>query len=215
MAGEWIVKRGEQQRGPFTSQQLKSLASSGKLKPTDLVGKADGGSLQPAGKVKGLFAAAEPTQSKRKPTPVEDEYGTVEEADSDDYGDGDDYEADPPPACKKRPPGAEPRKKSSSGKSKGKGRKRSDEGDSEDADNGDGSSWANLAWGTACLGLGIVLFVTASNAEASGQEIDFGRKGGLFKMIYGVLGKWGVLAFFVLASLLFFGSVIAKWSKRR
>ena len=55
MATGWIIKRNNKENGPFSSQQLKKLAETGKLKPADLIRKEPGGKFQPAKAIKGLF----------------------------------------------------------------------------------------------------------------------------------------------------------------
>jgi hypothetical protein len=67
MGSRWIVKRGDQERGPFTSPQLKSLADSGQLRRTDLVTKQGENRYVPAEKVKGLFAPKDSTLPKEAP----------------------------------------------------------------------------------------------------------------------------------------------------
>jgi hypothetical protein len=52
----WYYAKDEQQQGPVTPAQLKSLANSGKLLPTDLVWKEGMADWAPASDVKGLFA---------------------------------------------------------------------------------------------------------------------------------------------------------------
>jgi hypothetical protein len=51
----WYYAKDEQQHGPVTPAQLKSLSNSGKLLPTDLVWKEGMGDWAPASDVKGLF----------------------------------------------------------------------------------------------------------------------------------------------------------------
>lgn len=57
MAGQWIVKRGERQAGPYTSPQLRSLALSGQLRRTDLVTRQGSGRFVKAEEVRGLSFA--------------------------------------------------------------------------------------------------------------------------------------------------------------
>ena len=52
---EWYYGRNGQQQGPVTSNQLKQLAQSGQLLPTDLVWKDGMSEWAKASKVKGLF----------------------------------------------------------------------------------------------------------------------------------------------------------------
>jgi hypothetical protein len=64
MGSLWIVRRGDQERGPFTSPELRSLANSGQLRRTDLVTKQGENRYVPAEKVKGLFSAPPGNTSK-------------------------------------------------------------------------------------------------------------------------------------------------------
>jgi hypothetical protein len=61
MATDWYYSNSGRKRGPVTSSQLKALARTGKLLPTDLVWKDGMSSWQPASKVKGLFPTAPPS----------------------------------------------------------------------------------------------------------------------------------------------------------
>lgn len=51
----WYYAKDDQQHGPVTPAQLKSLSNSGKLLPTDLVWKEGMGDWAPASEVRGLF----------------------------------------------------------------------------------------------------------------------------------------------------------------
>lgn len=55
MAAGWIIKRNNKENGPFSAQQLKQFATSGKLKREDLIRKEPGGKFVKADTVKGLF----------------------------------------------------------------------------------------------------------------------------------------------------------------
>lgn len=55
MANEWYCFEGEKRIGPMSSQQLKSIASDGTLKPSDPVWKEGMVKAIPAEKIKGLF----------------------------------------------------------------------------------------------------------------------------------------------------------------
>jgi hypothetical protein len=74
MASQWIVKRGEKEQGPFTSPQLRQLASSGKLRTTDRIRKEGCDKFVPADKVKGLFdtppAKLDPPKAEGTPLAV-------------------------------------------------------------------------------------------------------------------------------------------------
>jgi uncharacterized RDD family membrane protein YckC len=73
MAGEWHVGRNGQQTGPFTAQQLRQMAASGQLSPTDLLWKDGMPNWVPGSSVKGLFAepvASGPPPSRPSPRPA-------------------------------------------------------------------------------------------------------------------------------------------------
>jgi hypothetical protein len=53
---EWHYAKDNQQLGPVTSTQLRQLAGSGQIHPTDMVWKDGMPDWVPAGKIKGLFA---------------------------------------------------------------------------------------------------------------------------------------------------------------
>jgi hypothetical protein len=55
MASQWHYKRDDEQHGPFTSVQLKELAASGQLVPSDLVWKEGVVDWLPASNLNGLF----------------------------------------------------------------------------------------------------------------------------------------------------------------
>ena len=65
MSQEWYYSSGGERLGPVGSRELKSLASSGDLRPDDLVWKEGMGEWQPASKLKKLFPPAE-----SRPEPV-------------------------------------------------------------------------------------------------------------------------------------------------
>ena len=54
MANEWFYRRDDQQHGPISSDQLKELAASGEVRPTDIVWKEGLPQWIPAAKLKGL-----------------------------------------------------------------------------------------------------------------------------------------------------------------
>ncbi len=58
MASQWYYAQGGQQLGPVTSEQLKQLAQTGQLNPTDLIWKDGLAEWTPARKVAGLFSTA-------------------------------------------------------------------------------------------------------------------------------------------------------------
>ncbi len=203
--------------GPVSTAQLKKLAATGKLKPDDQLSQAKEGPFRSAAKAKGLFAA------KPKPKPPEDEFVeavVIEDddyesyddgmdyddyGDVDDYGDYDDYEdvEEEPRPSRRRGAASAPAKsrpaKSSKSKTKPKKSKAKKKSSDDDDEEEDGPWWLNVLWGVGCIGLGFFLFFMARSAEASGEAVDFGRKGGIFKLIYSFLGPWGVLGVLVLA----------------
>ncbi len=63
---QWFVVRGGKETGPYSGTQLKDMAATGKLKPTDQVRRADVETARPASAIKGLF---EPVKAPRKPPP--------------------------------------------------------------------------------------------------------------------------------------------------
>jgi antitoxin component YwqK of YwqJK toxin-antitoxin module len=64
---QWFVFRGGKEEGPYTATQLKAMAASGAVKPTDQVRRGDAQTLRPASAVKGLFAEALPTTPSLPP----------------------------------------------------------------------------------------------------------------------------------------------------
>lgn len=74
MATQWYLNKAGEQFGPFTSQQIKELASNGKLSPTDKVRRQDMKGWTEASKVSGLFPTEPLTASlipPSVPVPVE------------------------------------------------------------------------------------------------------------------------------------------------
>jgi len=68
---QWYVVRGGKEEGPHTETALKDMAASGKLKPTDVVRRADVETARPAGQIKGLFPGGDappPTPPAGQPT---------------------------------------------------------------------------------------------------------------------------------------------------
>ena len=56
MARQWTIKRGENEHGPISSQQLRNIAKSGKLNPTDLIRCGEDGDWQQASALAGLLS---------------------------------------------------------------------------------------------------------------------------------------------------------------
>lgn len=68
----WFVVRNGTQEGPLSSEQLKKLATTGQLRPDDLVRREDATTMQMAKDIKGLFVASQPPanpQQKSIPKP--------------------------------------------------------------------------------------------------------------------------------------------------
>lgn len=70
MTRTWLVRRGGVTHGPLTDQQLKALASKGKLKETDQLSANGGDSWYLATSVKGLFSAASSAVAHSEPSPA-------------------------------------------------------------------------------------------------------------------------------------------------
>jgi len=66
MADQWYYSQQGQRKGPLSEEQFKQLASSGQLKPTDMVWKSGMDKWIQASKVKGLFASA----ASNEPPPI-------------------------------------------------------------------------------------------------------------------------------------------------
>lgn len=60
MATQWFYEKGGTRHGPVTAQQLKELAGSGALSPTDRVWRDGMPDWKPAAKIQGLFPNAQP-----------------------------------------------------------------------------------------------------------------------------------------------------------
>ena len=72
MADQWFYTDNRERRGPFPEEQLKHLASSGQLKPTDLVWKKGMAAWVRAAEIEGLIpttAAAVPPPAIPPPLP--------------------------------------------------------------------------------------------------------------------------------------------------
>jgi hypothetical protein len=76
MSDLWFYSQNGQQKDPVPSTQLKHLASSGSLQPTDLVWKEGMPNWVPANQIAGLFTAAQPQpvpagSYQKAPTPYQ------------------------------------------------------------------------------------------------------------------------------------------------
>jgi hypothetical protein len=69
MAQQFFVRRGNQEQGPFSPEQIKQLAATGKLVASDLVRTSEKPAWRQAGTVKGLFGAERPATSLPPPPP--------------------------------------------------------------------------------------------------------------------------------------------------
>lgn len=70
MAHKWKVKRGQKEHGPLSSEQLRSLARTGKLKPTDLVRRGEIGEWKEASSVAGLLSQGNEARKTATAGPV-------------------------------------------------------------------------------------------------------------------------------------------------
>jgi hypothetical protein len=77
MPNQWHCNRDGKLLGPFTDQQLKQLATSGMLVPTDLIRKAGTEKWVPASRVKGLFPTNEPPATRQSNSPPQEDIPTV------------------------------------------------------------------------------------------------------------------------------------------
>jgi hypothetical protein len=74
MASSWFIVKPDRELGPYTSAQIKHLASSGQLKTDDLVRRADQPKTVTAGKVQGLFPQVQrPDRPRTTPPPLPSE----------------------------------------------------------------------------------------------------------------------------------------------
>lgn len=65
MPQEWFVRRGEIERGPLSSQELKRLVENGTIVTSDMIRKSDQPDWREAGMVRGLF----PKEGVARPVP--------------------------------------------------------------------------------------------------------------------------------------------------
>jgi hypothetical protein len=191
MAAGWIIKRNNKENGPFSAQQLKKLATSGKLKREDLIRKEPGGKFMQATAVKGLF-------------PEED----LEEADAGDSADfanvdisrfrdlpmADDEDDEDAPR-KRRPKGGTAkagvkRKKAGTKTGKGKSGKKGKRADWEDDPVND------LFWGgtLVCFAVGVLFYMDPETWELPA----------FMETIHEHTGRFGVSVVLLLLSLIFF-----------
>ncbi len=68
---QWYYSKNNKQQGPVSAEQLKQLAASGQLQPSDLVWKEGMGQWVEASRIKGLFVAPAAPPLPTSPPPVE------------------------------------------------------------------------------------------------------------------------------------------------
>ncbi len=66
---QWFVVRDGKEHGPLTPQKLKELASTGRLRATDLVRQEDMTAARPAGQIRRLFPSSGTTAGPPTPPP--------------------------------------------------------------------------------------------------------------------------------------------------
>jgi len=71
MADQWYYSQQEERKGPVSQEELKRLATTGQLKPTDTVWKEGMAKWLPASQVKGLVPPPGPSVS----SPIDDPSG--------------------------------------------------------------------------------------------------------------------------------------------
>jgi antitoxin component YwqK of YwqJK toxin-antitoxin module len=69
MPSTWFIVKPDRELGPYTSAQMKQLASSGQLKIDELVRRADQSKTVTAGRVQGLFLPVQMTDRPRTTPP--------------------------------------------------------------------------------------------------------------------------------------------------
>ncbi|MBS0207577.1 MAG: DUF4339 domain-containing protein [Planctomycetes bacterium] len=77
MANQWFVVRNGKEQGPFTSQQLRTFASQGQLRPADDLRRDDMKVAVHAHTIKGLFPAAEVVSAPTATAPTPPAHGTI------------------------------------------------------------------------------------------------------------------------------------------
>jgi hypothetical protein len=191
MAAGWIIKRNNKVNGPFSPQQLKQLAGSGKLKPEDMIRKEPGGKFVRANSIKGLF----PEEQKEEADAGDSaEFANVDISRFSDLPmDDEDWED---PRKRKRPKGgSKSTDKAGSKSGKGKSGKKGKVAWEDDPVN-------DLFWGsvTACSGVGAMFFMDPETWELPALMVT----------IHEHTGRFGVGAAFLLLSLIFFVPAFQK-----
>src|SRR5579859_6975340 len=64
---QWYYARAGQTFGPFSDEQLRDLARTGKLLPDDLVSQPGAAQWHPAGSIRGLFGDSLPASARPQP----------------------------------------------------------------------------------------------------------------------------------------------------
>jgi hypothetical protein len=91
MATEWHYSKGGQQHSPVSAADLKALAKSGELLPTDMIWKEGMAEWKPAGSLKGLFPDSSGKTTRTappaipqvaSPSPTQDSLSTIKQAES-------------------------------------------------------------------------------------------------------------------------------------
>ncbi len=194
MAAGWIIKRSNKKNGPFSAQQLKQFASSGKLKPEDLIRKEPGGKFVKANSVKGLFpeeelADADASDSADFANVDISRYADLPMEDEDEYDEDEDNDGE----SRKKP-----RSKSGS-KTGGKSKKPVSKRDKNKAKKEE-FIWENdpiddFAYGILLLffAVGILFFMDPETYELPALMVT----------IHEYTGRFGVSVFILLLSLIF------------
>ena len=199
MAAGWIIKRNNKESGPFSAQQLKKLAETGKLKPADLIRKEPGGKFQKANAVKGLFPEESPEENAGGDS---EEFANVDisrygDLPMDDEEDGDDNGGSPKGRRSKSGTKSPPR---GGGKGKGKGKGKSRKKDKEFLLENDPVN--DLFWGMTLVGI-----AASTLFYMDPEEYELPQ---LVVTIHEYSGRFGVAAFMLLVSLVFFVPAFKK-----
>lgn len=70
MAAEWHYSKDGKQHGPVSAADLKAMAKSGELSPTDMVWQEGMAEWKPAGSLKGLFSPSSGPSPSKAPPPL-------------------------------------------------------------------------------------------------------------------------------------------------
>ena len=108
MASQWFCKIDGRERGPLTSQALKSMADKGRIQPDDPVRQGADGSWVPASRVKGLFPSDQAASVQQ--VKVESSSGSDSVSDSQAVLKAKPLEEEAPPAAESQAPAKIPPK---------------------------------------------------------------------------------------------------------